>query len=498
MVESDRQAVRAAVRRQRWRRASRGMNASVAVLLLGIALTLLNVLVADHPLRLRLTRHNRYALSARTQNMLGGLNASLHITSFFSSESTFARDVSFLLREFAYAAKSLPGLTIVLDEVDPDRDIARTRELAREYDLEEPNVVVFTCEGRRRYVTTSELGVYQREAVSLGHWRNHYLGFQGEQAFASAILSVTQSRAPTLYFLQGHGEHDVSDVGKQSGYSSIARLMRRDNMALKPLNLARAGAIPDDCSALIVAGPDRKLAEAEITLIGDYLAARHGRVMLLVDPSVQTGLEPLLETWGVRLGKGVVCGLSFSGRELVVTRYGDHPITHSFHDMMTMFYMPRPVEPMENADLPRHADRARVSVLASTGTEGWEEYDLNQEPPRPDEGKDQTGPIAVAVAVELGAASVDIRSTRMVVIGDSYFVSNGALKKGVGGNSSFFLCAANWLVERESLLTVEARPPMELHLEMTQPQLTRLLLLVVAGIPGMVVLLGIGVWFARR
>jgi ABC-type uncharacterized transport system involved in gliding motility auxiliary subunit len=490
--------VRMAVRRQRWRRTSRGMNAALGVVLFGLALILLNVLVAEHPLRLRLTPHNRYALAPKTQGMLGGLQATLHITSFFATESIFARDVSFLLREFRQVAEGLPNLTIVLDEVDPDRDIARTRELARKYDLEEPNVVVFECDGRRRYVTTSELGVYEREAVAPGRWLNRYTGFHGEQAFASAILSVAQSRAPNLYFLQGHGEHDIADVGKQSGYSSIARLMRRDNITLQPLNLAQAGAIPDDCSALVVAGPDRKLADAEVALIGDYLTARHGRVMLLIDPSVRTGLEPLLETWGVRLGKGVVCGLSFSGRELVVTRYGEHPITHAFRDLMTMFYMPRPVEPLEPAEAPRHADRVRVTVLAATGTEGWEESDLNQDPPRPDEGKDRIGPIAVAVAVELGAATVDIRSTRMVVIGDSYFVSNGALKKGVGGNSSLFLSAVNWLIERESLLTVEPRPPVELRLEMTQPQLTRLLLLVTVGIPGIFVLLGIGVWFARR
>ncbi len=497
-MESSAQSVRLAVRRQRWRRASHGMNATLAVVLMGLALVLLNVLVSAYPLHLRLNRHNRHALSERTRGMLAGLEAKVRVTSFFSSESVFARDVTFLLREFAAAAHRLPKLTLEIDEVDPDRDIARTRDLAREYELDEPNVVVFECEGRRRYVTTSELGVYEREEVSLGRWRNRYLGFQGEQAFASAVLSVTQSRAPVIYVLEGHGEHHFSDVGKQAGYSSMARLMRRDSMTLKPLNLAREGAIPEDCSALIVAGPARKLAEAEVALIGDYLTARHGRVLLLIDPGVQTGLEPLLENWGVRLGKGVVCGMSFSGRELVITRYGEHPITRSFQDLMTMFYMPRPVEPIDAADMPRHADRARVSVLAATGPEGWEEFDPNQEPPRFDDGKDRLGPVGVAVAVERGSASVEIRPTRMVVIGDSYFVSNSALKKGVGGNSSFFLCALNWLVERDALVTVEPRSPMSLQLDMTRRQMTRLLLITVLGLPGVVVMLGVGVWLVRR
>jgi len=85
-----------------------------------------------------------------------------------------------------------------------------------------------------------------------------------------------------------------------------------------------------------------------------------------------------------------------------------------------------------------------------------------------------------------------------VVVGDSYFVSNAALAGGVGGNTSFFLSALNWLVERESLLTVAPRSPIELRLEMSRAQWTRVFVLTVVVVPGAIALLGLGVWLKRR
>jgi hypothetical protein len=187
----------------------------------------------------------------------------------------------------------------------------------------------------------------------------------------------------------------------------------------------------------------------------------------------------------------------------VVAGYGQHAITRAFKNVTTMFYMPRPVYPVKPADLGnghQDEDRARVTVLAATGEEGWEERDLSQDPPRYDAETDRRGPVSVAVAVEKGPVGVDVKiqSTRLVVIGDSYFVSNAALGSGVGGNTSLFLSALNWLVERESLLTVAPRPPLELRLDMNQAQWTQAFLLMVGAVPGGIALLGFFVWLKRR
>ncbi len=490
-------------RRQRRRRMITGLNVVIAVMLMTVAVILVNILVSRFPCRVQLQARSHVALSERTMGLLNGLQADIKVTAFIASESSLYDQVRVLLREYAYVATGIEGLTLSLDVVDPNRDIARTRALAREYDVAAEDVVVFSCGGRMKSVGIKDLAQYEVELTASGIARN-LIGFFGEQAFSSAILNVTQEETPVIYFVMGHGERDVEDFSKQGGFSSIARAVRHDNMEVRRLQLAEHSAVPDDCAALIVAGPDKRLSDFEIRCVEDYLKNRHGRAMFLLDPSVDSGLNPLLDHWGVGLGAGVAAGLTLSGHELVIASYGKHPITHAFKNVTTMFYMPRPVfataAARDESNGHGEEDRARVTVLAATGNEGWVDQNLSQDPPRYDEGTDRRGVVSVAVAVEKGPVGfdVEIQSTRLVVIGDSYFVSNAAMNSGVGGNVSFFLSSLNWLVERESLLSVAPRPPLELRLEMSQQQWTKVFLLTVVIVPGCIALLGFCVWLKRR
>ena len=496
--------IKSGVWRQRRRRVVTGLNVGVAVVLMCSAVVLLNVLVSRFPYRVQLKSSAHQELSGRTMGLLEGLNTKVNVVAFLPVDAEVYDDVRLLLREYEYVARDIEGLTLNLEIVDPSRDIARTRDLAKEYDVKKEDVIVFACGGRKKYVEIKDLIQYNIKLSERGISRN-VIGFLGEQAFSSAILSVTQERTPVVYFVKGHGERDVEDFGRQGGYSGIAREIRRDNMDVSTLQLVESGGVPEDCAALVLAGPDRKLSKIEIGYINDYLKSRHGRAMFLMDPSVNAGVDGLLGEWGVGLGKGVAAGLTFTGHELVIGQYGDHPITRSFDNVTTMFYMPRPVLKTGAARSERNGsgeeDRARVTVLASTGKEGWVENDLSQDPPRFDRESDGSGPVSVAVAVEKGVnpgVDVEIQSTRLVVIGDSYFVSNAALEGSVGGNSGFFLSALNWLVERESLLRVAPRPPSQLTPDMSDEQWKKLFLMTVTGVPGVIALLGILVWWRRR
>ncbi len=495
--------VKRGVWQQRGRRVVTGLNVLVAVLLMTGAVLLLNILVSRFSFRLQLQSHAHRELSGRTMGLLEGLESEVDVVAFISSDSKLYDDVRVLLREYEYVASGMDKLSFNLEIIDPGRDIARTRELAKKYDVASEDVVVFACRGRNKYVTISDLAQYEIKLSERGVAKN-MIGFLGEQSFSSAILSVTQEKTPVVYFITGHGERSIDDFGRQGGFSGIAREVNRDNMDARILQLAETSVVPDDCAAIVIAGPDRKLSDVEIGYINDYLKNRHGRVMFLLDPSVNTGLTPLLNEWGVDLGKGIAAGLTFSGHELVIREYGDHPITRAFDGVTTMFYMPRPVVTTESArnegSGDGEEDRARVTVLASTGKAGWIERDLSQEPPRYDRKSDGSGPVSVAVAVEKGAlgVGVEIKSTRLVVIGDSYFVSNAALDGGVGGNASFFMSSLNWLVERESLLRVAPRPPMLLSPDMSVEQWKKLFLLSVVMVPGIIALLGIIVWWRRR
>ncbi len=483
-----------------------GLNGVGAILLGALVVVLVNVIVwRVLPRTWGLDVRARHQLSEKTQNMLAGQQGPLEIIALVDAEDRLYDDVRQLLSEYQHVATALPDLAFSLELVDPSRDIARTRQLAQEFALESGNQILFRSGESERIIDVGNLAQYEIEVREDGMARR-MVGFLGEQAFSSAILSVMEEETPVVYFLTGHGERDIDDFHPQNGFSALARIISRDNFDVRRLDMSTYKGVPADCQVLVVAGPDQQLSEEELRWIESYLQDRHGRLLLMLDPQVEVGLSPLLEKWNVYAASGYVAGRTFTGRELLVTHYGDHPITRSFRNMTTMFFLPRPVLPLTpkgahagNGDFVDE-DRIRVSILAQTGDEGWIESDVSQQPPVWDESQEKRGSIPVALAVERGAISIDAQlpPTRLVVLGDSFFVSNAAVASGVGGNISLCMSALHWLAERDALLTVAPRVPYLLQPACNRAIWRRLLLALVFVFPAGLVLVGAVVGILRR
>lgn len=480
--------------RRRWRVAV-GLNVSLSLALAVLLVGLLNGLSARYYLRTDISRAGIYTLSDQTRYLLGSLTNAVDVIVFFQRGEEIYHDVESLLREYQYLSPMLR-----VEYVDPDRNLARTEELARRFEVNEPNVIIFHHEGRSRILTETDIMQYDFSGVRDGMAPARAY-FTGEQAFTSAIHGVTQARRPQVYFLSGHGERRIDNFDPFVGYSSIAKRMQRDNMDLAVLVLGETPRIPEDADALIIAGPNRRISQPELDLIHAYLE-QSGRVMMLVDSMTRTGLETVLARWGVMLGDDVVIdpNRTLTGRELFLTEYGLHPITDRIRGVTSVFYMPRSVEPLprQTATTSDQADKPHVTVLAATSEAGWAERDPDQTPLRFDPDVDRPGPISVAVAVERGPVpgiDVQIRSTRMVVFGDSGFVSNGGL---TGGDEDFFMGAFNWLLDRDELMAVAPRSVEQVRLVLDKHQIRQLLWLVVVGMPTAAAALGGLVWWRRR
>jgi ABC-type uncharacterized transport system involved in gliding motility auxiliary subunit len=330
-------------------------------LLLALAVTLMiNYLSFRHYHREDLSFAQMYGLSSKTTGLLQSLEKPVNVTVFFQSDSVLYESIHNLLREYQFRSGQLN-----IQWVDPDRDLAQTEELAVKYDVAELNVVVFECEGRIKDVRADQIAVTD---ASSGIER--MTAFTGEQAFSSAIQDVVQETAPIVYFLTGHGERDIENFDKRTGFSGVERLIERDNIEVRTLLLSTEKQIPDNCDVLIVAGASQRMSQPEVNLIAEWLD-RSGRLMVLADAGRISGLEPLLREWGVLLRNDVVLdpARTLTGREVFVTAYGRHPLTEKLSSTAAIFHLPRSVEP----DYTRTdtADRPQVTPLALSSKESW-------------------------------------------------------------------------------------------------------------------------------
>ncbi|MDZ4200502.1 MAG: GldG family protein, partial [Kiritimatiellia bacterium] len=435
-----------------------------------------------------------YGLSEQTLSILRTVNQPVEVTLLFQSGQEGVTDIENLLREYEYHC---PHLRV--SRVNPDRDPARTRALLETYPVTRANVLIVSAKGGHRIIEREDLFTYDVSRVRDGG-RPIVSSFRGEKEISSAIDGLIFGKRPLVYFIEGHGERSIESLESRTGLAELARRVGQNNIEVRILRLGEVRTIPEDCDVLVIAGPRQRLSQPEVDLIGDYLLRRGGRFLALLDAQTTTGLEPLLLRWGVRVGNDVVVDPSrtVTGRELFIQAYGPHPVTAPLQGLTSILTLPRSIEPAGPETDPNASDRPVVTRLALTTPAGWAESDPAQRPLAFDEGVDRTGPISVAVAVEKGYSKgieVQIRPTRMVIIGDSFFLAN---ENQSGANAQFFLNALHWMLDRPELLAIPPRSTADFQIALTSAQVQAIGWLVLLGMPAAAALLGWFVALRRR
>src|SRR5262249_20704730 len=153
-------------------------------------------------------------------------------------------------------------------------------------------------------------------------------------------------------------------------------------------------------------------------------------------------------------------------------------------------YLERPRFISRVASATQGAEKPRVEQIAFSGPRAYMEGDPDRKPYQ----------FPLMVAVERGdikGVSTDRGATRMVVAGDATFLWNAHLD--LLKNRDFAVGAADWLLDRTQLLEgIGPRPLTEYRLVMTSAQLRKAKLILLAGMPGGVLLLGGLVSLKRR
>src|SRR5262249_29044300 len=282
--------------------------------------------------------------------------------------------------------------------------------------------------------------------------------------------------------------------------------------------LAQQGAVPDDASVVIVAGPKNDFFPAEVDALKKYLD-KGGKLFLLLDPPDKadspplTNLIALAHDWGMDVGNNIVVDVSGMGRLIgaseampVAARYPSHPITERFN-VMTVYPLARSVTPV-NGGVNGHIAQSFVE----TNERSWAESDIAglfaSKPVQLDEAKgDKKGPITIASAVSADAAatpktdekpgeSAPKPQSRVVVFGDSDYAANATL--GLPGNRDLFMNVVGWLSQQENLISIRPKDPQDRRITLTSTQQANINWLTLLVIPVAIFSTGVYTWWRRR
>jgi ABC-type uncharacterized transport system involved in gliding motility auxiliary subunit len=485
------------------RQARYGTLSITSVLLVLAILAGLNYIASRQHKRWDLTSGQDFTLSDQTRKVLTSLQEPLKIN-VFSKESDFGRFRD-KLAEYEYTSKQ-----VKLEYTDPDKE----PELARKYEIQSYGTLAIEYHGRIERTTNDS-----------------------EQDITNAIIKAVEGQQKKVYFTQGHGEKDTGSADERTGYNVIAQSIGRENFSIDKLVLAQSPTVPTDASVVVVAGPKRDFLAPEIDALKTYLN-HGGKVLFMIDPPDApdapplTNLLALVKEWGFDVGDNVVIDMSGIGQLVgrgpgmpVAISYPQHAITERFGNVMTGFPLARSITPATNAPGGR-----TPQTIVETSPQSWAETDtraiFDRKPVKFDEGTgDKKGPISLAAAMTTPApeqpaatatptptaagadgkqatppptppADSPKKDTRIVVFGDSDFVSNSGL--GVPGNGDLFLNSVNWLAQQENLISIRPKTTEDRRVTLTQEQQFMVFLFSVAFLPGMIVLAGIVNWWRRR
>jgi hypothetical protein len=330
--------------------------------------------------------------------------------------------------------------------------------------------------------------------------------FVGESALTAAILDVSSPDKKKIYFVAGHGEMRPDDVDGVRGLSQLRDELRQRNFDLAGLDFTLSHKIPDDAALLIIASPQGRFQAYQEELLRNYLQTRAGRIILMLDPARQHGLENLLFDWGVVVYDNVIYDTNAenltTNNDLYLRHFLPHPITQNLinFDQSVQIGPARSV----SEDIGRAADDGLdVKTLVATMPTAWGEKSYGQRMPADytpgvdlRNTKNGLGVFVVSERVKPANLPLSVRGGRLAVFGTADLVTNNRIINI--GNLNLFLATVNWAVDRDTQLNIPARPIQRFQLALSQEELTRLRLGLMLGVPGIVALLGIVVYWTRR
>ncbi|MBI4372509.1 MAG: Gldg family protein [Candidatus Omnitrophica bacterium] len=413
--------------------------------------------------RLDFSEGRVYSLSPQTIQVLKALQAeTIEVNAFFREDQPLKQLLDDLLKEYAYYHSKFH-----IRFYDPDRSPA----MVKQYQVDAYETIVVEVKGRRE----------KTKQVS-------------EEALTSLLSKLLRQETKRITFATGHGGPSLSETKEKIGYGLFREKLINSNYEVKETVLLRDG-ISKGTDLLVLGGPRVDLLPEELNVIRKYLE-KGGNLLVLMDP-VDSGegrnLNQFLAEYGVQLGDDVIVDkLSklFGADYLIplIAEYRPHAITHGFR-LTSFFPIARSVRKAK--DTPEGFE---ITEIALTGAGSWAERDLKKlgdGTAQFDRGKDELGPVPVAVCVQKKEGK-----GRLGIFGDSDFVTNGYLN--LSGNKDLILNTIAWLSGDDLAITTRprARKITPLYLKETDQEF--LLYVPVLGFPISYLVAGSAVFFWRR
>jgi len=408
--------------------------------------------------RFDMTASQRYELAPLSKQVVRHLEQPITIYVCISKPTDLLQEIRDLLDEYTVFSDQLKVVYLDARRSPDEAERLRIRyNLSSDLDDE-----LFVIAGNR-YRRIAKSSLYFTTALQLTGDRRlltpaHFIG---EAEITSSLIQLTRELPGRVIFLSGHGERNPEKTSEE-GISTWVRELNRQYWQVQHMVVTPGGKpqFPPDTQAVIIAGPRRSLSNEDLHELNQVLN-RGGGILFLLDPGIDAGVEPLIQAWNFRMNNDFVLETQRYTADrgqssLFINQFSQqHPIGKAMGDLAVVLPTARRIAVSTSNTNPS----VSTTNFMHTSGYGWAtEYDPDKQI-QIDPKKDRRGPISVGMAAEryraVSEPGVDPLQGRIVVIGDSDFVSNRYID--MAGNLDLALNCVEWLAGRHDLLSIRPK-----------------------------------------
>jgi ABC-type uncharacterized transport system involved in gliding motility auxiliary subunit len=277
-----------------------------------------------------------------------------------------------------------------------------------------------------------------------------------EGTLFEGLRRLTGDHGQVIYVARGEGEGDPQR-SDESGYSGLAAALATEGFTVREVVTAAMPEVPEDAAVLLLIAPHRPLRAEALAAIERWLG-RGGRLVALLEPGLDSGIETVLERYGFDLPDAVIVDPASGpvegdppGVNPIIFQYATHPVTRGLDGTRMIFL--RRTRPVIAARKPQPDDEVRAVAFASRRS--WlapnaAAVQRGAAPEEPAEREENYWPV-----LSLGAYPRPGGETRIAVFGDADFASNRYLRALY--NVDLLMNAIHWVAQREDEITLRPK-----------------------------------------
>ena len=432
-----------------------------------------------------LTKDKLYSISTQTKDKLEKLDKEVEITLINYKEGA----ISDLVEKY----KALNN-NIKIEKIE---DLTKRSDIAQKYSLESTDSLIIVKSGDiEKLIGSSDLYTYD---YNTGDYKD-----LTEEAITNAIVNVTASKKPKIYFMNNNILYN------SSYFSAILSLIENEANEVKSLDILSNGEVPADCDTLIITTLKQDITEKERDEILKYIK-KGGNLLIMAGPNYDDldlkNFQKVLDEYGVSISNGVIFEGETSSMirgypNIILEQVQDNPITSRIKDTLYLCLINSGKLTFNENKLEELG--VTYEKIVTTSEKAYERTDFDiTSGSKTEKDKDASEALLAALVTKsYKKENEDEIKSELVIFANEMFATNTPMQTmgypyALYNNKDMVLNSIAYLNKQENTITIRKDSNNVTTYTLTKSQYNTIMT-IIFSVPVLIMLTGIIIWITRR